>query len=84
MPFGRTRAFTTMPTTPDLGHARRCAVMCAEAVWGRCHRRIIADYFIAAGEIVFHILRAEHIEAARRTDAARPGPRETLVYPADV
>lgn len=68
----------------DLGHARRCAIMCAEAVWWRCHRRIIADYLIAAGETVFHILRAGHIEPARPTDAARPGPRETLVYPARV
>ena len=26
-----------------------CAIMCAEAVWWRCHRRIIADYLLAAG-----------------------------------
>lgn len=25
--------------------------MCAEAVWWRCHRRIITDYLLAAGEI---------------------------------
>src|SRR5213080_3494264 len=31
-----------------LGDERRCAVMCAEAVWWRCHRRIIADYLLAA------------------------------------
>ena len=30
--------------------------MCAEAVWWRCHRRIIADYLLAGGEQVFHIL----------------------------
>jgi uncharacterized protein (DUF488 family) len=65
-----------------LGHARRCAVMCAEAVWWRCHRRIIADYLIAAGETVFHILRAGQLAPARPTDAVRPGPRETLIYPA--
>jgi uncharacterized protein (DUF488 family) len=67
----------------DLGHARRCAVMCAEAVWWRCHRRIIADYLIAAGETVFHILRTDHVEPARPTNAAKPGPAGTLVYPAD-
>src|SRR5215831_1758132 len=33
----------------DLGHTRRSAIMCAEAVWWRCHRRIITDYLIAAG-----------------------------------
>ncbi|HVY42550.1 MAG TPA: DUF488 domain-containing protein [Hyphomicrobiaceae bacterium] len=62
------------------GHAQRCAVMCAESMWWRCHRRIIADYLIAAGETVFHILRPGHIEPARPTPAARPGPGETLVY----
>jgi uncharacterized protein (DUF488 family) len=25
-----------------------CAIMCAEAVWWRCHRRIIADYSVGA------------------------------------
>ena len=39
-----------------LGYAKQCAIMCAEAVWWRCHRRIIADYLIAAGETVFYIL----------------------------
>jgi uncharacterized protein (DUF488 family) len=66
----------------NLGHAQRCAVMCAEAVWWRCHRRIIADYLIAAGEPVFHILSKGRIEPARQTGAARPGPAGTLVYPA--
>jgi uncharacterized protein (DUF488 family) len=72
-----------LATLRELGHGQRCAVMCAEAVWWRCHRRIIADYLIAAGETVFHILRADHIEPARLTKAAKPGPAGTLVYPAD-
>lgn len=66
----------------DLGHGTRCAIMCAEAVWWQCHRRIIADYLIAAGETVFHILAANRIEPARMTDTARPGPDGALVYPA--
>ena len=40
----------------EFGASKRCAVMCAEAVWWRCHRRIITDYLLAAGETVFHIL----------------------------
>src|SRR3954447_16841095 len=39
----------------ELGREQRCAIMCAEAVWWRCHRRIITDYLLAAGETVFHI-----------------------------
>jgi uncharacterized protein (DUF488 family) len=66
----------------EIGHVRRCAVMCAEAVWWRCHRRIIADYLIAAGESVLHILSADSIKPAAMTEAARPGPEGALVYPA--
>jgi len=65
-----------------LGSERRSAIMCAEALWWRCHRRIIADYLIAAGETVYHILGPDHAEPARMTSAARPGPGGTLVYPA--
>lgn len=34
----------------------RSCVMCAEAVWWRCHRRLIADDFVARGWSVFDIL----------------------------
>jgi uncharacterized protein (DUF488 family) len=63
-----------------LGHERRCAIMCAEAVWWRCHRRIIADYLIAAGETVFHILSADRVEPARMTEAAKTDADGSLVY----
>jgi uncharacterized protein (DUF488 family) len=65
----------------ELGHARTCVIMCAEAVWWRCHRRIITDYLIAAGEEVFHILGPTHIDQARMTPAAKPGPAGTITYP---
>ena len=55
--------------------------MCAEAVWWRCHRRIIADYLLAEGETVFHILGPAHIEPARSTPSARRMPDGTLIYP---
>jgi uncharacterized protein (DUF488 family) len=65
----------------ELGHGARATVMCAEAVWWRCHRRIIADYLITAGAEVVHILGPGHIEPARMTLAARPQPNGTLTYP---
>ena len=64
-----------------LGADRRVAIMCAEAVWWRCHRRIIADYLLAAGQSVFHIMGAGKLETARMTPAARPEPGRGLVYP---
>jgi len=65
-----------------LGQEQRCAIMCAETVWWRCHRRIITDYLLDAGESVFHILGPGHVDAAEMTAAAR---REAgaLVYPAE-
>lgn len=67
----------------ELGHATQCAIMCAEAVWWRCHRRIITDYLIATGEMVFHILGRNHIEQAHMTGAAKLQPVGTLTYPLD-
>jgi uncharacterized protein (DUF488 family) len=66
----------------DIGHARRCAIMCAEAVWWRCHRRIIADYLLlVVGDAVFHILDADKIEPATPTPGARREADGSLVYP---
>jgi uncharacterized protein (DUF488 family) len=65
-----------------LGQEQRCAIMCAEAVWWRCHRRIISDHLIAAGETVFHILGKGRVELARMTAAAQSGPNNSLIYPA--
>ena len=59
-----------------------CAVMCSEGLWWRCHRRIIADYLIAAGHPVSHILPGGEVKAAEMTGAAKPGAGGALVYPA--
>ncbi|WP_345798299.1 DUF488 domain-containing protein [Castellaniella sp. MT123] len=61
--------------------ARRCAVMCSEAVWWRCHRRIVADHLIARGIPVFHIMGPGHIDAASLTHGAVIRPDGTVVYP---
>jgi len=66
----------------DIGHAQRCAIMCAESVWWRCHRRIIADYLLAAGETVLHIMGPGKIEPAHLTEGARPDGPGRLTYPA--
>ena len=84
---GGTTPFATTPTTPltdtfragldeliALARDRRCAIMCAEAVWWRCHRRIVADYLLAQGVPV----RAHHgpgQDRAGDADAGRPAAR---------
>jgi uncharacterized protein (DUF488 family) len=65
------------------GADQRCAIMCAETLWWRCHRRIITDYLLNAGETVFHILGPGQVEPATLTPAARAASRTKLVYPTD-
>ena len=47
------------------------AIMCAEAVWWRCHRSLIADYLKARGVEVMNILGAKKVELHPYTSAAR-------------
>jgi uncharacterized protein (DUF488 family) len=63
------------------GHNRRCTIMCSEAVWWRCHRRIVADYLIASGETVFHIMGEGRLEPAHLTPGAVVQPAGTVIYP---
>ena len=40
----------------ELAENGRTAVMCAEALWWRCHRRLISEYLNTEGHAVIHIL----------------------------
>jgi uncharacterized protein (DUF488 family) len=53
------------------GEAGPAAIMCAEAVWWRCHRSLISDYLKACEIEVMHILDANKIEPHPFTSAAR-------------
>jgi uncharacterized protein (DUF488 family) len=67
----------------DLGRTHVCAIMCAEAVWWRCHRRIITDYLLSDGQEVFHIMGPGKIERASMNPVAVRERDGTLVYPGD-
>jgi len=58
-------------TLLELAVGQRTAIMCAEALWWRCHRSLIADYLKARGAEVIHILSAEKSEPHPYTSAAR-------------
>ena len=47
------------------------AIMCAEAVWWRCHRSLISDYLKVRGIEVMHILDANKTQPHPYTSAAR-------------
>lgn len=67
----------------DIGRDRRCAMMCAEAVWWRCHRRIVADHLLARHQQVFHLMGDDRIEAARLTPGAQVLADAAVVYRKD-
>jgi uncharacterized protein (DUF488 family) len=52
---------STLPTT----------VMCAESLWWRCHRRLLADALLAAGCEVRHIMDGPRLVPHRRSPQAR-------------
>lgn len=54
----------------ELASSKRVAVMCAEAVWWRCHRSLIADYLKAEGHEVIHIIDEKKTEEHPFTSAA--------------
>ena len=54
----------------ELAAKRRVAVVCAEAVWWRCHRSLISDYLKAAGHEVSHMLDEKKTEEHPFTSAA--------------
>ena len=59
-----------------------CAIMCAEAVWWRCHRRIVADHVLAHAVPVAHLFTREKSEPAMLTPFAVIQARARVIYPA--
>ena len=84
------RAYADYAATPEFGgaiseliemaNARRCTIMCAEAVWWRCHRRIVTDYVLARRVEVMHIMGPGKVEPALLTRGAQVLLDKTILY----
>ena len=55
----------------EYGRPAPTAIMCAEAVWWRCHRQLLADALVAKGVEVRHIMSAGAAPAHTLTDFAQ-------------
>ena len=66
----------------ELGQRSRLALMCSEAVWWRCHRRIIADHLLLNGHPVEHLMAPGQVEPAAPTPGAQRTADGKVVYPA--
>ncbi len=60
---------------------RPTTAMCAEAVWWRCHRRLIADALVVRGWRVEHLGIGDSRSVHELTPFAVVEPGGTLVYP---
>lgn len=54
----------------EVAGSQPTAIMCAEALWWRCHRSLISDHLKVKGVVVTHILSATKTEPHRYTSAA--------------
>jgi uncharacterized protein (DUF488 family) len=81
--YAETPAFAdALAELERLARERPTAYMCAEAVWWRCHRRLITDYLLARGWQVVHLIAPGHREPASLTPGALVHAGGTIEYPA--
>jgi uncharacterized protein (DUF488 family) len=65
----------------SLAEDRPTAMMCSEALWWRCHRRLVADRLVVAGWDVLHIGPDGRTTRHELPDFAVVRPDGRVVYP---
>jgi hypothetical protein len=66
----------------EMASRQTCVIMCAEAVWWRCHRRIVTDYVLAYGLPVVHLYTRTTQRPAALTPFAVVEDDAAVSYPA--
>lgn len=66
----------------EMASRQTCAIMCAEAVWWRCHRRIVTDHVLAHGMPVIHLFTRTKSAPASLTPFAVVDAHAGVSYPA--
>lgn len=69
-----------MEKLADLADSKRTAIMCAESVFWRCHRKLVSDFVVAGGGSVHHIFPTGECKPHSLTKEAKLDG-ETLTYP---
>jgi uncharacterized protein (DUF488 family) len=80
--YALTPAFASaLAALATVAERQRTAIMCSEALWWRCHRRLIADRLVVAGWTVRHIGSAGRDGAHQLPAFAAPLPDGRILYP---
>jgi uncharacterized protein (DUF488 family) len=64
-----------------LAAVARTAMMCSEALWWRCHRRLVADRLVAGGDVVWHLDADGRSSPHQLTPFASVGADGLVTYP---
>lgn len=79
--YAETPAFTAaIDALISQARQQRTTIMCAEAVWWRCHRRIITDYLLARDVDVIHIMGPNSTTVGSLTPGAQVLENKTIRY----
>jgi uncharacterized protein (DUF488 family) len=54
----------------ELARQHRTAIMCAEGLFWRCHRRLVSDFLVANGVMVQHIMPTGELRPHKLTSGA--------------
>lgn len=68
----------------QIGLKNRTAYMCSEAVWWRCHRRMVSDYLKVHGWKVMHIMELNKAEEHPFNTPAHVVKGELSYWPEDL
>src|SRR4051812_44019513 len=80
--YAETQEFSAaLDRLEQLAAERPTAIMCAEAVWWRCHRRLVTDYLLSRGWEVTHLLAPGQQQEAALTPGAVVHTDGTIEYP---
>jgi uncharacterized protein (DUF488 family) len=72
---------TGLARLEELASVHATAAMCAEALWWRCHRRLVADALNVRGWKVHHIAPSGAATAHELTPFAVVGAEDSISYP---
>jgi uncharacterized protein (DUF488 family) len=67
---------------PEIARQKRTAIMCAEALFWRCHRRLVSDFLVANGVTVQHIMPTGELQLHMLTTGAVI-ESERVTYPGE-
>jgi uncharacterized protein (DUF488 family) len=65
----------------SIASLKTAAVMCAEKLFWKCHRRLLSDYLVAQGVLVEHIMDSGSLRPHKLSDGAVITPDLRVIYP---